>query len=169
MKKILFLSTLFLLAASATMAQKYGHLNFGNLVASMPETKAADSELEAYQKQLVAQGEEMAKGFQSKYETFVQGVQGGDFTPVQQREKEAELQKLRQDILAYEQQVGQQVEAKRRELLAPVLKKAQDAVSAIGKENNYQFIFDTSVFNSILFAEDADDVMDLVKAKLGLQ
>lgn len=34
------------------------------------------------------------------------------------------------------------------------------------KENGYVMIFDISVFNVILFVEEVDDVMELVKVKL---
>jgi len=62
MKQFLLLSAFLLLGTSTLIAQeKYGHLNFGNLISSLEETKAADSQLSDYQKQLVAKGEEMAK------------------------------------------------------------------------------------------------------------
>ena len=56
---------------------------------------------------------------------------------------------------------------KRQELLAPILRRVDDAIREVGKENGFQFIFDESI-GAILFDGNAEDVMPLVKAKLGL-
>jgi outer membrane protein len=45
----------------------------------------------------------------------------------------------------------------------------QDAINEIGKEGKYTMIFDTSIFNTILFARDSDDLEPLVKGKLGIK
>jgi len=168
MKKI-FVSLAFLtLVSTLTFAQKYGHLNFGNIVSLLPETKQADSDLEAYQKQLVAKGEEMAGAFQEAYGQFVREVQSGDLTPKAQQEKQAQLQQKQQEIVAYENEVVEKVQAKRQELLKPLLEKVDVAIKAVAKENGYQLIFDTSLFNAVLFAQETDDILPQVKAKLGI-
>lgn len=169
MKRIAFLFTFSLLTFSAALAQKYGHLNFGNLVAEMPQTEQANKDLETYQKQLVAKGEEMAKKLQTEFEATMKDVNEGKLSRLQQQQAESSLQSQQNDIRAYEQEVIQKVETKRQELLKPIIEKAEKAISDVAKENGYVMIFDTSVFNAILFAEDSDDVMDLVKAKLGIQ
>lgn len=168
MKQTLFLLLFLTLSVVEISAQKYGHLNFGNLITIIPDTKAADSQLEAYQKQLVAKGEEMAKAFQADYQAFVTEVQGGGLSPVKQQEKEQELQKKQSEILAYEQEVMQNVNKKRDELLKPIVEKAQNAVNEVAKEGGYLIIFDTSIFNAVLFARDSEDVLPQVKAKLGI-
>ena len=166
MKSYILFAACLLLAPSLTMAQKYGHLNFGNLISSLEETKAADSELEAYQKQLVSKGEEMAAAWQKEAQAFAQKVQSGSLAPKVQQETQAKLEEERNKILAYEQEVSQKVQAKRQELLEPLITKAEKAIQDVAKENGYVMIFDTSVFNAILFAQETDDVMELVKAKL---
>ena len=163
--------SLFCLTASSTFAQaadKYGYLNFGNVIALMPDTKAADTALEAYQQQLVKKGEEMAKAFEANYAKLVQDVQAKTLSPKVQAEREQALQTEQQSILAYEQEVIQKVQIKRDELLKPIVEKVQKAIQDVGKEKGYKMIFDTSVFNAILFVKESDDVLPLVKAKLGL-
>lgn len=169
MKRIAFLIVFTIFSLSTVLCQKYGHLNFGNLIADMPQTESANKELEAYQKQLVAKGEEMAKNLQIEFEGLLNEANQGNLSPLQQQEAEADLQKKEQDIRTYEQEVRQKVEKKRQELLGPIMEKADEAIKAVAQENGYELIFDTSVFNAILFAQDSDDVMPLVKAKLGLQ
>ena len=169
MRKVLLILTLVVLFGSTLLyGQKYGHCNLGSLIALMPETKAADSQLEAYQKELVAKGEDMATKFQENYAAFVKDAQSGDMTPKQQQERQNALQQEQQAIQEYEQEINQKLSEKREELLKPLFDKASEAIKAVAKENGYVMIFDTSVFNAVLFANDTDDVMPLVKTKLGL-
>ena len=158
-----------ILSVGAMQAQKYGHLNLGNAVAMMPETKAADAELEAFQKQMVAKGEEMAKKFQENYNKLVQDAQTGTFPPAALKKREEELVKERDAILKYEQEIEAAVQKKREELLKPIFDKVEKAIQEVAKENGYQLVFDSSIFNTLLFAQDQDDLMPLVKAKLGIQ
>jgi outer membrane protein len=168
MKKLLVvLMGLFLVASTAT-AQKYGHLNFGNVLTLMPETKTADETLKKYQEELVAKGEEMAKKFQESYTKALAEVREGKLSPLQQQRLQSDLEKEQQAIADYEEEISEKIQTKREELLRPIVDKADKLIEEIAKANGYVLIFDTSAFNTILFAQDADDVMPLVKAKLGI-
>lgn len=171
MNRIIALSLLvcaFLASTTIASAQKYGHLNSGNLLATMPAVKSADSQMESYQKQLISKGEQMATAFQTKLNAYMQKANAGELSDIQKQQQEGALQKEQQTIAQYEQEVVSKMQKKREELLAPILQKVDAAIKAVGKEKGYTLIFDTSVMNAVLFAEDADDVMPLVKAKLGL-
>ncbi len=169
MKKIVLMLAMSLAIVSTGVAQKYGHCNFGSLVSSMPGTKQADSDLEAYQKQLVSKGEEMAKGFQAKVTKYYEDSQSGDFPPKAMAEREQALQKEQQDIRNYEQEIQQKLGAKREELLKPLVEQVEAAIAKVAKANGYNMIFDTSVFNSVLFAAETVDITDQVKAELGIE
>jgi len=167
MKKILiaFVFSIFTLSA---FAQKVGHVNTGILLEGMSEVKAADSQLETLQKQLISKGETMVKAFQTEYQAVVAEVNAGKLTPKQQQDKQAALQKKQQEIQAYEQQVQSDILKKREELLKPILDKVDQAIKEVGKENSFLFIFDTAIPNVILFADEPLDVTDKVKTKLGI-
>lgn len=162
----LLTAMLFLLAANLTFGQKIGYLNSAVVIAEYPSTKAADSELKVFQDQLVAEGQKRAKALEEKYGAYLQEAQSGVLTRVQMQTKEAELQKSQEDLASYEQEVYEKVAKKRQELYQPILEKIQAAIDQVGKEGNYQFIFDTSVTNVIVFAEESDDITSLVKSKL---
>ncbi|MEM8527716.1 MAG: OmpH family outer membrane protein [Bacteroidota bacterium] len=171
MRKLITITTtlaIALLSTTALNAQKYGHLNSGNLLQELPAVKSANTQLEAYQKQLVKKGEEMATAFQTKLNAYLQKAQSGELSQVQMQEQEGALSKERETIVQYEQEVIMKVQQKRQELLEPILKKVDEAVQAVGKENGYQMIFDTSLVNAIMFVRESDDVAPLVKQKLGM-
>ncbi|PPK88549.1 periplasmic chaperone for outer membrane proteins Skp [Neolewinella xylanilytica] len=160
---VLFLS---ISAFAPLTAQQYGHLNFANLLSEMPGTKAAETELQTYNQQLVEQGEKMVADLRARVEEVQ--AQAEDLPPVRLEELRAELSQQRDEIATFEQQVQMNLEQKRQELLGPLIQEARDAITAVAEENGYVMIFDTSQFNTVLFAEDSDDIMALVKAKLGI-
>jgi len=172
MKKLAKISLLLLvfgmMQVTSVMAQKYGHVNSGNIIAQLPETKAADSQLIAYRDQLVKKGEEMATAVQTEYQAFATEYQGGGVTPVEAQKKEAYFQAKQQELAQYEQKVMQDMEKRRTELYQPILERVQTVLDEIGKEGGYSMIFDTSILagNPILFAEDSVDLNAQVIAKM---
>lgn len=166
---ICFLMALLVSAASlaAQTPPKYGHMNLGNLLEAMPETKKANESLKVFADSLTAIDEKMTKSFQEAYAKLEQEYNSGALTPVQTQQRQAELQKQQEDIQKFEQQAQQAVNAKREELLKPILTKVNDAVKSVATESGYLMIFDTSS-GSMLFASEADDVTALVKKKLGM-
>lgn len=165
-KSYLLLFALVFTTISAN-AQKFGYINSALLLTELPEVKAADSELETYQKQLMATGEKMVKDFEAKYQSIAKEVAEGLLSKVQQQAKEGELAQEQQKIQAYEVEVQQKILKKREELYQPILDKVKVAIEAVGKENGYTMILDASN-GTILFGDPSNDVMAQVKTKLGL-
>lgn len=149
-------------------AQKFGHMNSGNLLEMMPEVKAGDAELEVLRKSLFDKIQTRVKALEEKFERLRKKAAEGGMSPVQQREAEDDLNRERESILKEEQALTQTMQQKRVDLLQPIFDKVNKAIEEVGKENGYTMIFETSQFNAILFAAEADDVTDMVKAKLGL-
>ncbi len=164
--KSLFIG-LALIAVSSLQAQKFGYINSAELLAEVPAVKAADSELETYQAQLVKSGEEMVKKLEAKFQAYSREAQEGLLSQVQMQKKEEELGIEQQKIQKYELEVQNKILAKREELYKPILDKVKVTIENVGKENGYTMIFDTST-GTILHANDGDNVMSLVKAKMGM-
>ena len=171
-RKIAFLAFAFAVMMSSSnplLAQnKYGHLNYGNLLDQIPEVKSGDTQLATFRDQLVKQGQDRMNKWQEDVQAYQQKAQAGSMTAVQMKEAEAKLGKEQQAIAAFEQEVLQKVAKKREDLLRPILDKVDAAVKSVGKENGYGMIFDTSLFNFILSADESEDVMPMVKKKLGI-
>jgi len=171
-RKIAFLAFAFIVIMASgnplSAQSKYGHMNYGNLLEQVPELKAGNTQLETYRNQLVTQGQERAKKWEADVQAFQVKAQAGELTGLQIKQAEDKLGKEQQAIAALEQDVINKISAKRDEILKPILDKIDAAVKAVGKENGYAMIFDSSLYNFILSAEDSDDVTPLVKKKLGL-
>ena len=156
-----------ILMATSVNAQKFGYINSALLLAELPEVKVADSQLETYQKQLMSAGETMVKSFETKYSQYAKEAADGLLSKVQMQEKEGELGQEQQKIQAYEVEVQQKILTKREELYQPILDKVKLAIENVGNENGYTMIFDASG-GVLLHANANDDVMTLVKTKLGI-
>ena len=171
-RKITFLAFAFivLMASGNPLAaqNKYGHMNYGNLLEQIPELKSGNTQLETYRNQLVKQGQDRAAKWEKEVQEFQKKAQDGLLTGLQIKQAEEKLGKEQKALTAMEKDVIDKVTKKRNEILKPILDRVDVAVKAVGKENGYAMIFDSSLYNFILSAEDSDDVTPLVKNKLGL-
>ena len=158
--------TLVLFNTTEGLAQKFGHLNSGLVLSMLPESKAAESELQAYRLQQEKILQNKVAAFQAKIADLQKRFQ--DLPPVQAKAEQEKLAAEEQELYAARAKGEEDVVKKREALLKPIYEKADIAVQAVGKENGFTMIFDSGAFNVVLFAEDATDVLPLVKAKLGL-
>lgn len=172
LRKTSFFLAALLCGALSVSAQddlpKYGHMNLGNLLDGMPETKVAEDSLKIFAAQLAQKDSVMTKAFEADFLQFRKQYDARELTGVQIQQRQTELEKQRQDIQAFEQKAQQDLEAKRSLLLQPILAKIDDALKAVAKENGFLMIFDIST-GSMLFASETIDVTPLVKKKLGIQ
>jgi len=168
MKKSIWIICLLLGAVVSSQAQKYGHLNYGNVLTLLPEVKAADSQLEAFQKELVSKGERMAVEFKGNVAKYMTEQQSGILSPKEQQTKREALEKEQAAIEAYEQEIQRQVNLKREELLKPLTDKLDKTIEEVAKENGFTLVFDTGAFNAVLYGHDSVDLLALVKKKLGI-
>lgn len=168
MKKfiVLFALVLSIGMSNTVNAQKFGYMNSQLLLSEFPEVATADKQLETYQKQLVEKGKTMVAAFEGEYKKYMQDAQAGTLSKVQMQQKEEQLGKKQQDIQKYEMDVQQKLVSKREELYKPILDKVQKAIDALGAEEGYTMIFDTST-GVLLHAIDSEDVTAKVKKRLG--
>jgi len=167
LKTIIATFCLSLFALTAIQAQKFGHVNSASLLSQMPDVKSADSQLEAYQKQLISKGETMVKSFDQKYQAYMAEANAGTLSKIQMQKKESDLTGEQQNIQKYEMEVQQMLLAKREELYKPILEKVQNAIDQIGADGGYTMIFDTST-GALLLAADNEDLTSKIRTKLGI-
>ena len=82
--------------------------------------------------------------------------------------KESDLQAMGARIEEFQTNAQKLLEQRQEELLKPIVDRAKAAIEEVGKENGYTYIFDAGV-GAVLYSQDSDDIMPLVKKKLGLK
>ena len=165
MKKIIFLSLLCILTLNTIAQNKFGYIDSQELLMLMPERKTAETEVQDFAKSLEAQLGSMT----AEYQQGVQEYQANEatYTDLIKQDKQAEIEGLYQRIQTFQQSAQQSLQTKEQELLEPILAKARKAIEDVATEGNYTYIFDKSI-GSILYANESENVIDLVKKKLGL-
>jgi outer membrane protein len=153
--------------ATQISAQKFGYVSSADLLQMHPKLNEANAELEAFQKAETATLETAAKSFETKYLQFEKDMQEGRLSQIEADKQREILTKEQQDLQQADQTAQFKVAQKREQLIQPILKELDDAIQAVGKEGGYLFIFDTSASGSIIYAEEKDDITNVVKAKLG--
>lgn len=151
---------------SAAQTLKFGHIDSGALIQMLPQTKLADSTLKRFAETLDSQLKGMTTEYQGKLQQYQSKVDS--FPDAIRNYKEKELSDLGQRIQDFQQSAQESIQKKKEEIYGPILKKAEDAIKEIAKEKSYSYIFDTSL-GSVIYAQDSDNIMTLVKTKLGLK
>ena len=153
--KVFVLVALTLAAMSVSAQVKLGHIETQKLIQAMPEWTAAQKTFEEEQKKVNTELNSLREQFQTKSEAM-------------RATTEEELQGLQQRIQRFQETAMAQLEKTQNDLMQPVMEKALNAIKEVGKENGFTYIFDMNA--GILYAaENSQDVLPLVKKKLGLQ
>ena len=165
MKKIILITFLSIIAFNSNAQNKFGHLDSQELLLLMPERKAAENSIADFAKTLEAQLSAMSAEYQQGLQEYQENE--ANYNDLVKKDKEAEILGLQQRIQTFQQDAQQSLAAKEQELLEPILSKARKAIEEVAKEGKYTYIFDNTG-GIILYANESEDVLPLVKKKLGL-
>lgn len=145
---------------------KLGWIISQDLLSSMPEKVKADSDLSKYAREFQNQIESMMKEYQTKGQAFEAGSK--TMSDAIKEVKVKELQDLQNRIESIQQSAKEKVSQKQQDLYQPIIDKAEKAISQVAKEGNYDYIFDKNG-GGLLFGREGDNILPLVKRKLGIK
>ena len=164
--KVFVLVALTLAAMSVSAQVKLGHIETQKLIQAMPEWTAAQKTFEEEQKKVNTELNGLREQFQTKLAEYSEKMK--TYSEAMRATTEEELQGLQQRIQRFQETAMAQLEKTQNDLMQPVMEKALNAIKEVGKENGFTYIFDMNA--RILYAaENSQDVLPLVKKKLGLQ
>lgn len=164
MKKSLVILAVLLVSLAAN-AQKFGYVNTQELFMQMPELKDIQARMDSLNKQYENLLMQMQEEYQKKLQDYQQ--KQNTLPEAMKQIQEEELYSMQQRLQTTYQTAQQDVEQKRGEYLKPVNEKMSKAIQEVGAANNYTYIFDAAA--AVYIAPDADNVLPLVKAKLGIK
>jgi outer membrane protein len=161
---ILVVSVLGLNEKAAAQTTKIGYINTEDLMSAMPEALQANADLQDYQTSLQQQGNEYIQELNEKDSQFVKD--SAKLSPAAKELRRNDLVQLYQKVQNWNQTMQQMIQQKQQDLLSPIRAKALDAIKAVAKESGYGYVLDAS---SLIVCPPGDDVLPLVKKKLGLK
>lgn len=144
---------------------KIGHIDSQALIELMPQKDSVEAKLIAYQRSLEEQISAMYLEYQNKVEDYTNNVDG--MSDIIKQTKEREIADLETRITEFQQNAEADFGNMQAKLYDPLITKARSAIADVASENGYTYILDVSM-GVVLYFEAGDDVLPLVKAKLGL-
>ncbi len=152
-------------SAFAQKSVKIGHINSNELLAAMPERETIQKDIEDYAAQLTTTMDAMRKEYESKVAAF-QSKQDV-MSDIIKENKIKEITDLEKRITEFQKTAQADLQKKEEKLLQPIIDKAKKAIDDVAKENNYTYVLDSSM-GVVLYSIESDDILPLVKKKLGI-
>ena len=147
---------------------KLGRINIQELVSVMPERAEAQEQLQKINDDYASMLELMQVEFNNKFQEYQKNKSTYSEAIAQVKERElTDLQTRMEELYAT---ANQELAAKSDELMAPIIEKAQNAISKVGKDNGFTIIFDESMRPMAYYNESAlTDVLPMVKREMGIK
>ena len=131
----------------------------------MPETTAAQTQLQEVSKKYEAEYKKLEEEVNKKVQEF-QALAADTPQSIKDR-RQQEIQELAQKVETFQNTASQDIQRQQQQLMAPIQQKITDAIKAVGQEGSYTFIFENGM--AAFQGADVVDVTPAVKAKLGLK
>lgn len=164
MIKKLLVAIMIALPALGFAQAKFGVVNTATIFQDLPDVKTATDQMQQASQKLDAEYKNLTDEFNKKYEEFQKLT---DETPQVIRERHMnDIQTMSANIEKFRENASQDLQRQQEQLFAPIQQKITDAIQAVGKENNFTFIFENQV--AVYVGTDVIDVTAMVRQKLGI-
>lgn len=119
---------------------KFGHINSDEIITVMPEYSKARTDLQTLEKSYADDLQRTQEEFNRKYQEFQQAADSLPQNIAERRQRELEDMLQRQN--EFRQKAMQDMEKASADLMAPIQKKLNEAIQAVGKAEGVVYIFD---------------------------
>lgn len=165
------LVALLIIAANSTFAQKplkIGHIDFANLYSLMPGMDTAQAKYQEYGKMLKGQLDAMQNEYESKLTDYQANL--ASMSDLIKQTKEKEIMDLQERIQSFQNSAQESLAKKEQDLTQPIIEKAKKAVKDVAKENGFTYILNSAeALGNLIYFDGGEDILPLVKKKLGLK
>ncbi|MDR0894345.1 MAG: OmpH family outer membrane protein [Prevotellaceae bacterium] len=166
MKKIVLLAIVLAFPLGA-MAQKFAHLNSQEIIVSMPDYVKAEADLQTMYKEYQNEMLRTQDEFNKKVQEYQQQA---DSLPQNIRERRMkELEDMQNRQAQFQQEARQAMDKAQNDALAPITKKLDDAIQAVGRTDGYIYIFDLARTPIPYIGTESVDITAKVKTQLGIK
>ena len=145
---------------------KLGHINANDLMQIMPGRDSAQTVLQKEVQDLEATLKTMQGEMEKRYNESMENQAG--WTELIRNTKQREIQDMGARIEEFRENAQKQLQERESTLLKPIIDRAKKAIEDVAREGGYTYILDAGTA-AVLYSQDSDDIMPLVKKKLGLK
>ena len=149
---------------------KFGHINAQEIVSAMPEFAKAQSDIEALDKQLTSELQRTQEEFNKKYQEFQQAIAKDSLPANIAERRQKELQDMMQRQEQFQQGAQPQMQKALADAMAPIYKKLDDAIKAVGAAEGVIYIFDLAR-TPVAYVNESQSInlTPKVKTQLGIK
>ncbi len=170
MKKILLITSTFLLIAFASLAQRYAVIDTKYILDKLPEYKEAQNLLDQFSEQWQQEVDQKQTLIDKMFKDYeAEQVMLSDVLKKKREDelynKEKELRDLQKKRFGFEGDLFK----KRQELIKPIQDRVYNAVQKLAVEKQYDFILDKSEGITVIFADPKLDRSADVLRNLGVK
>ena len=158
---------IFTLLALATLlswgnAQKIGHINYGNLLETLPAVIDADKRLTTYQDSLGKALQAKVVVHRARIEENKKKYDAGELTKVEANSINQSLNQEQAQLIDDQQRAEATIMIRKQGYLQPIIAHVNEVIAQYGKEKGYDLILDESS-GSLLFDLPAHDLTDKIR------
>ncbi|MCH5168415.1 MAG: OmpH family outer membrane protein [Prevotellaceae bacterium] len=167
MKRLYFILPLLIFCATCSAQIQFGYISYEQLLKELPEYAQAKQGLAELKTKYEGEATRSEEEFQRKFVDFLQGQK--DFPQAIMQKRQAELQSLMDNGIAFRQKSQELIAQAEEELMQAAYKRLNSALLEVGVEYGYGYILNTDG-NSCPYINPVIgvDVTELVRQKLGL-
>lgn len=165
LKKVIIALVIMVAATSFVNAQsKVAHIDVSELLAGMPEMKAAQAELQKLQETYKADIESSMTELRNKYTQY--SNEASSKSEEENQKRAVELQGFEKNIGEAQQAAQQELAKKQAELFEPISVKAKEAIEKVAAAQGYDYVIDATQGGGLIVAK-GKDLLPEVKQELG--
>lgn len=155
-------------AASAMAQSKFGYVSYKELVRALPEYNIVMGHLDELQAKYEAEVERSDREFNQKYADFIE--EQSLFPDNIRMKRHKELQELMEKSIAFKDEVHSVMREARKEMMAPLYEKVNEAVLKICVDEDYDYVLDTDLGSYIAInPKNGYDITAKVKEELKIE
>jgi len=165
LKSLLIAAALFIGASQTISAQaKVAHINVNELMSSMPDMKAAESQMKKVGETYDNEYKTMVTEYQNKLKKY--DDEAATVGEAVNQTRQTEVQEMANRIQQYQQTASKELQQKQEAIVKPIMEKTRLAIQKVAKAKGYQYVLDSTTGSGVLLADGPDLLAD-VKKELG--
>lgn len=140
-KYLLLLFVFFVMLPISAQQVRIGYFSYDTVLKATPDYVSAKANIENLRKQYNSEIQLAEKDFNEKYENFIENLSG--MASAIREKRQSELQSILERNIAFKQESERLLAKAEEEALTPLRDKLDNAIKALGSENNYIVILNT--------------------------
>ena len=167
MKRNLFILLLFI-SVTVVAQSKFGYVSYMEIVKALPEYGIVEAHLDELQVKYEAEIDRSDREFNQKYSDFIE--EQSSFPDNIRMKRHKELQELMEKSIAFKDEVNNAMSEARKEMMAPLYEKVDEAVLKICVDEEYDYVIDTDHASYIAInPKKGHDITIQVKRELKIE